>query len=94
MFPRHVYKDGGNIQRAGGSYSSMLVEDDKELKEALNRGWFYSLPEAIEGVHSEESNAPPTREELEKKANELGIKFDGRTNDAKLMAKIEEAIKG
>lgn len=94
MFPRHVFKDGGKIQRAGGSYSSKIVNDEEELNEALNNGWFYSLPEAIEGVHSEDSDAPITREEMEIKAKELGIKFDGRTNDVKLMAKIEEAIKG
>lgn len=38
-------------------------------------------------------DSPPTREELETKAKELGIKFDGRTGDAKLAAKIAEALK-
>lgn len=37
---------------------------------------------------------PPTREELEQKANELGIKFDGRTTDRKLLEKIEEVLRG
>lgn len=37
-------------------------------------------------------DAPPTREELEQKATELGIKFDGRTTDKKLAAKIAEAV--
>ena len=38
-------------------------------------------------------NAPPTRVEMEAKATELGIKFDGRTSDARLLAKITEALR-
>lgn len=34
-------------------------------------------------------DSPPTRAELEQKANELNIKFDGRTTDKKLAEKIE-----
>lgn len=41
-----------------------------------------------------DETAPPTREELEQKANELGIKFDGRTTDRKLLEKIEEVLRG
>ena len=32
---------------------------------------------------------PPTRAEMESKARELGIKFDGRTPDAKLLSQID-----
>lgn len=35
---------------------------------------------------------PPTRAELEQKATELGLKFDGRTGDKKLAAMIAEAL--
>jgi hypothetical protein len=38
-------------------------------------------------------DAPPTREELEQKARELGIRFDGRTSDKRLLARIEAALK-
>ena len=38
-------------------------------------------------------DAPPTREELEQKATELGLKFDGRTSDKRLLARIETALK-
>jgi uncharacterized membrane protein len=41
-----------------------------------------------------DENAPATRAELEQKANELGVKFDGRTNDKRLSEKIEAALKG
>jgi hypothetical protein len=37
-------------------------------------------------------SAPPTREEMEAKARELGLKFDGRTGDAKLLRLIEAAL--
>lgn len=49
--------------------------------------------EAEEINEGDEQN-PPTREELEQKANELGIKFDGRTTDRKLLEKINEALRG
>jgi hypothetical protein len=41
-----------------------------------------------------EDNAPPTREELEEKARELGVKFDGRTGDKLLLRRINEALEG
>jgi hypothetical protein len=40
-----------------------------------------------------EDDAPATRVEMEAKAAELGIKFDGRTTDARLLAKIAEALR-
>lgn len=39
-------------------------------------------------------DAPPTRAELETKATELGIKFDGRTKDKKLGQLIQDALTG
>lgn len=40
-----------------------------------------------------EHTAPPTREELELKATELGVKFDGRTPDKKLGEQIAAALR-
>jgi len=40
-----------------------------------------------------DDNAPPTRQELETKATELGIKFDGRYSDKRLSQLIEDALK-
>jgi hypothetical protein len=37
-------------------------------------------------------DAPPTRQELEAKAEEIGLKFDGRTSDRVLLQRIQEAI--
>jgi hypothetical protein len=39
-----------------------------------------------------EDDAGPTREELEAKATELGIRFDGRTKDKKLGQLIQDRL--
>ena len=96
-FPVLVYKDGGTIQRAGGFYSHKTVYDDADFALALLDGWFATLPEAIEGKNAEddaEDLSAPTRADLEQKATELGIRFDGRTTDKGLSARIAEALKG
>ena len=56
-------------------------------------------PAPVETVEPEPEPEPepdysiePTREELEIKANELGIKFDGRTTDKKLQQRIEDYL--
>ena len=41
-----------------------------------------------------DDSALPTREELELKANELGIRFDGRTKDKKLGQLIQDRLTG
>lgn len=42
---------------------------------------------------SEVESPMPTRAELEQKADELGIKYDGRSTDKALAAKIADALK-
>jgi hypothetical protein len=49
--------------------------------------------EAVATTTEPEDDAAPTREELEAKAQELGIKFDGRTSDKKLNSLIEAKLK-
>ena len=46
--------------------------------------------ELVEAVP--EDDAPPTRAELEAKAKELGIRFDGRTGDKKLGQLIQDRL--
>lgn len=49
--------------------------------------------EAVEVVEAApEDDAAPTREELEAKATELGIRFDGRTKDKKLGQLIQDRL--
>lgn len=49
LFPRFVFKNGGPEQRAGGTYSHKLVNDQEEMDAALAEEWSATLPEAIEG---------------------------------------------
>ena len=44
-------------------------------------------------IEEPDENAPPTRKELEAKATELGIPFNGRTSDKKLSGLIATALK-
>jgi hypothetical protein len=49
--------------------------------------------QAVEAVDiAPDDDAPPTREELEAKATELGIRFDGRTRDKKLGQLIQDRL--
>lgn len=101
IYPRFVFKNGGPIQRAGGSYDSVLVADEEAHAAKLADGWFDSIPDAIEGKVKEPEpkvpavdpdDAPPTRAELEAKAAELGLKFHHKTGDAKLAELIKQAL--
>jgi hypothetical protein len=49
--------------------------------------------QAVESVDTvPDDDAAPTREELEAKATELGIRFDGRTRDKKLGQLIQDRL--
>lgn len=108
-FPNLVYKAAGPHQRAGGTYAFKPVKNSEELASAMADGWFCSLAEAVaykdmpvapQAVTKviepaiPDDNAPPTRAEIEAKARELGIKFDGRTTDKVLLSKIDAIITG
>jgi len=56
------------------------------------QGWTDDEPDETETPETSEIDAPPTREELEAKARELGISFNGNTKDATLITKINEAL--
>lgn len=90
-FPTIVYQVPGTHACAGGTYGYRGVEDASALENALSSGWFKTLPEAIAGDHDVD-DSKPTREELEAKAVELEIKFDGRTSDKSLAEKIEHVL--
>lgn len=48
--------------------------------------------QAVATTTDPEDDAAPTREELEAKATELGIRFDGRTKDKKLGQLIQDRL--
>lgn len=90
-----VYKkNGAHFAPAGLTYDSKVINPEDYEAEKAN-GWHVDFLTAL-GLNeetSEPSNDQPTRDEMLQKADELGIKVDGRWSDKKLMSAIEEAIK-
>ena len=87
QFPRLVYKSADKYQ---------LAADLETFDSLVSAGWFATVPDAIAGKTAPAVATPepdlgpvdevsaPTRAELEQRATELGIKFDGRNSDKKL----------
>jgi hypothetical protein len=105
-FPTFVYKPGSGPGRYKRKlYQYRAVEDEAQRQLMLKEGWLATRDEAcgfakpaqkpvdkpIEVKVEVAEDAPPTRAELEQKAKELGLKFDGRTPDRKLLKMIEES---
>lgn len=95
-----VYKVPGKHVRPHGTYDFAGVNNIEEFEAKIKEGWFPSFSEATESKKIElvtkevkaDDIAPPTRLELEEKATELGIKFDGRFSDKKISQLIEETL--
>lgn len=102
IFPNIVYKKGGHCQCPGGTYSWLSVKSQAELDDALEEGYKPTLNEAM-GVVSEDKtpvdvepvedkHTPPTRDEMETKARELGIRVTKRMSDDALLKAITEVL--
>jgi hypothetical protein len=99
-FPAIVYRTPGPHKKPRGkTYAFRSAEDQESFDALIAKGWFASYDEAVgsklptkvvEEPIDEESG--PTRDELEAKATELGISYDGRTSDKKLAERIAEAL--
>lgn len=107
-FPQGLFKPG-DLPLAGLMLSCLEVHNEDELAAALADGWFEDPNEADAFGKAEAAKAaalvgqaggtsdttePPTRAELEQKATELGVKFDGRVSDKTLAERIAAALKG
>lgn len=99
-----LYKSPGEQDIWGHKLACMNCPDD-EVEARLAEGWHTDpnaaaaagqAPGPVAGDASTEDDedeaTPPTRAELEAKARELGIEFDGRNSDKKLAAKITAAL--
>lgn len=108
MLYRFPGTNGDAVALQDGRYDVLLVDDDEAHDAALAEGWHESAVEARQAsddklaakLETEPApalvpgeNAPPTRAELEAKATELGIKFDGRSSSKKLSHQITDALK-
>lgn len=104
-YPVFVYRcPGAHFGPSGATYEAVIANDGNQFSNLLANGWSDCLVKAVDAFinpakfveDSAESadNLPVTREELELKARELKVKFDGRTTDGLLLKRIEEAIRG
>ena len=100
-YPSLVYRcPGPHWGPPGTTYEAAPVKDATDLAAALSAGWFATLPEAVEAflapptepASATADEAPLTRESLEAKARELGIKVDGRWSDKRLMTELTKAL--
>jgi hypothetical protein len=95
-----LYKSPGPHEIHGGHFDYTIVDADEEgaVEAAKANGWFETTDEAKAAAdeakvkREAELNAPPTRAELEAKANELGIKFNDKTSDKKLADLIAASL--
>ena len=98
QFPCALYRmPGRDFETDLGWVQYATAADADALKAAKAEGWHetpQAAADALKAPHHVADNAPPTRAELEQKATELGIAFDGRWGDKKLSAVIADKLKG
>jgi hypothetical protein len=97
LLPTILYRvPGAHFGPPGFTYDYLGVATQEALEAALAAGWHESLADAMappvaapEVAPAPADDAPVMRAELEQKAEELGIKVDGRWSDKRLIAEIE-----
>lgn len=90
---RMLYKHPGKHPMHGDFFDYVVIEED-EIEAHLEEGWSMTTHEAKDKdiIEADIGNDAPTREELEQKANELGIQYRANISDEKLFSRIEEAL--
>ena len=83
-----LYKHPGKHKLHGDMFDYIIVEED-ENKNNNAKGWSVTNTEAKNG---KEDNSEPTRDELETKAKELGIRFPANIKHSTLLSKINEKL--
>ena len=106
MLYRAADKPGHGIEPVhGGLFALLTVSDADAEAAAIANGWSLTTAEAVAAKRQAQADAdvemsakiasadtPPTRAELQQKADELGIKVDGRWSDRKLGDVIAAAL--
>jgi hypothetical protein len=91
-FPTLMYRvPGAHTGPNGTTFDYIGVRNEGQYDERLAQGWHPSLEAAL-GHEQIDETSPPTRDELEAKAKELGVRFNKRTSDAVLLQRIEDAL--
>ena len=106
LFPTLLYKTPGPHRKPGvGSYRYIGCKDASDYEARRAQGWHDSFEEAIAATKAKaviaaveqadeaiDDISPPTREEMEEKARELGLPFNARTSDKTLAQRIADAV--
>jgi len=97
QFPRFVYcKPCADSVSRGLTYDYVQVTSQDEYDAWIAKGYVGTREEVhakpADIVEVPPDDAPVTRAELEQKARELGLRFDGRTTDRKLSAMIADKL--
>lgn len=91
-FPRFMCRAGGTWQLESGLFTCITVANAEEMAAATKNGFhpdqYTAIRAAAVADRGGDDNRPPTREELEQKATELGIAFKPQTSNKKLSADI------
>lgn len=93
-YPRTLYRK----PTEGRIHLALLVHSEAEHQAAKAIGWKDSVldadevSESVPGDPPIDEISPPTRDEIESKARELGIRFNKRTSDEALLDRIESAL--
>ena len=104
-YPRMLYRAGGAEEIHGGRFATLIVHGDDELAAALAEGWSMTTPEAkaaaakpapdastATATNLPDDNEPPTRDEMKRKADELGLTYPGNISNANLATMIEAKL--
>jgi len=100
LFPTLAYKTPGPHYDpvTKKTYDFASAADEKQLAQLIEKGWYATkeealTPKSVESVQApQKDDLPPTRAEIEQMARDLGVKFDGRTSDKKLLKMIEDTL--
>jgi creatinine amidohydrolase/Fe(II)-dependent formamide hydrolase-like protein len=99
-FPTILYRTPGRHQQPrGATYDYKAATDQETFDGLITKGWSPSYEDAVAATAKAvekpiDEVSAPTRQELESKASELGVSYDGRTSDKKLAERIAEALEG
>jgi hypothetical protein len=88
-------------RKVAGRVVSERVHDARTLERRLRQGYTLDRsgvapkpPEPVAAPEPPAEDVTPTREELEAKAEELGVKIDKRWGDKRLMQEVVKALEG
>lgn len=91
-----LYKAPGPHEIHGGRFDYTIVDDD-QIEAALAAGWYLTTTEAKAAhqadIQDAADNAPPTRDELKRKADELKLQYPGNIPTDRLAAMVDAALK-